>query len=146
MDRQARALVGKGSELYIVDQGGQYQKQVLLILEKPQLIKILRYRHRWDFSVYSWISGFRSHSETEKAMKMVNTEMHSECDFSSFRIQGKTVLPMYMGFICHSQTQTLKELTASILEKIKDKNTQKVKNSAFQLDKTKQNNLQFFFR
>ena len=32
MDRQARALVGKGSELYIVDQGGQYQKQVLLIL------------------------------------------------------------------------------------------------------------------
>ena len=28
MDRQVRALVGKGSELYIVDQGGQYQKQV----------------------------------------------------------------------------------------------------------------------
>ncbi|KAL8612978.1 hypothetical protein ACOMHN_001061 [Nucella lapillus] len=27
MDRQVRALVGKGSELYIVDQGGQYQKQ-----------------------------------------------------------------------------------------------------------------------
>ena len=29
-DRQARALVAKGSELYLVDQGGQYQKQVFI--------------------------------------------------------------------------------------------------------------------
>lgn len=31
VDRQARALVAKESELYLVDQGGQYQQQVIFL-------------------------------------------------------------------------------------------------------------------
>ena len=81
----------------------------------------------WDFSGYSWISGFRFLSECNKN----NIEMHFECDFVPFRIQYfNSVLPMIVLITILSGT-SLRSMTltgTTCLESL-NKNTEKENSS-----------------